>query len=312
VKILPAVLRNIMKWMAMSMALCLWLPQGMEAKKSKDKSEISFSQKLKKKKAKIKKAKTKLESQYQSLKQSLKNHLQSTTQFEEFSKDEKQAYLVYVQQLLEGIDRASIEELNEACDLLGVNSTHDIREALALVMETLQEPSGRGVYFEGDQRFELCATYIGDDGIEYTDEDDEAPIEEVSFYCLPIHQWEKKVIEKIVTAMGEKRLDELMWNQSEMKKWGKQIHHVHPLRFLGHVFSDSYLKSCVQRFRGSSFKWDNFIDGYASRMREEAASANLEKHVQGFCDFMRIDLEPVQQLVSVGNYEGLVIHLLQL
>jgi hypothetical protein len=245
---------------------------------------------------KVKKAKAKLKEKF--------NFFSSLSQL---SDDEKQDVFVYLHDLLSRIDGGSIHAYNEACCLFETDNIQFLEEAIAIALDDLKFSSEDTLL-----EFELCKKYIGDDGLEYDDGEPEDEYESLSFYSLPLHQWEKKVIEKIITSMAEKSLAQLLLDRKEMEKRGDQIHHVHPLRFMGYVMADSYLKSCMNQFKNNSFKWSNFIDGYAQRMREEAAANNLTKHVEGFCDHLKIDQEPVLDFINKGNYEDLIKYLLQL
>lgn len=208
--------------------------------------------------------------------------------------------------LLQECQKGSLAAYQTACQMLGVDNIENIEEALYSMLEphltTLQEQPS----------LELCGVYIGDDGLEYDDGEEESSTEILSFYSLPLHQWEKKVIEKIITSMAEKSLAQLLLDKKEMEKKGDQIHHVHPLRFMGYAMSQTYLKSCMKQFRSNSFKWNNFIDGYSQKMKEMAAADNLNKHLEGFCQFLNIEIEPVLDYIQKGQYEAFVDHLLQL
>lgn len=211
---------------------------------------------------------------------------------------------LYLMALVEGIDQGLLEAINEAADLLGVSHIDCLKEALLWHVKPF--------YVESASEGVPCGFYIDETGVECDDGIDESALNALPFYSLPIHQWEKKVIEKIVSSMAEKNLAQLLLDRKEMEKKGDQIHHVHPLRFMGCVMCDAYLKSCMQQFRNNSFKWSNFISGYADRMREEAAKNNLVYHVDGFCDFLKIEPAGVLSYIEKGDYEGFVLYLLQL
>ncbi len=157
----------------------------------------------------------------------------------------------------------------------------------------------------------LQASYIGDDGLEYPDEipEDEVVIVD-PFLTLPLHKWEKDTIYKIIANLGEKSLTDLFAVRKKMEERGHQVNHVHPLRFIGYVFSEESLRDSLLKVHGSSFKWSSFIDGYSGRMKEEAAKNNLERHVPGFSAHVGADPSRVLELIQDRNYEGLVLYLL--
>jgi len=270
----------------------------MISEKKEEVKEAVKSLKGKKKeiKNKIKKTKAELKEKFAALSESAK-----------LSSEDQEMLLGVIYDLDKRAQKGSIEALNQACYFLGVDYIDSISFVLNEYYEKLLAAAPKSEW-----QISLCGTYIGDDGIEYDDGIADEQVKDVSFYSLPIHQWEKKVIEKIISSMAEKSLAQLLLDRKEMEKRGDQIHHVHPLRFVGHVMSDTYLKNCMISFKSNVFKWSNFIDGYAERMREEAARDNLLKHIEGFCDFLKIDKNPVYEIASKGNYEELVVYLLQL
>lgn len=232
----------------------------------------------------------------------LKKKLKKLIGFSNQAYESKLDYLCYLHKCCE---EGSIEAVYEACSLLGVTNIYSLDEALAAIIDqSLQES------YEDDAEFVLCGKYIGDDGLEYDDGIDDSAIEEVSFYSIPLHQWEKKIIEKIVSSLAEKTLAQLLLDRKEMEKRGDQVRHVHPLRFMGHVFHEPYLKACLPQFKNSAFKWSNFIDGFVQRMREEAAKNNLERHLTGFCEYLGVDFEKVSELISKGQYEEFIYFLM--
>lgn len=133
-----------------------------------------------------------------------------------------------------------------------------------------------------------------------------------SFSQLPLHEWEKKVISKIITNMADKNLVQLAMIKKDMEKKGKRIHHVHPLRFMGFVCSNAYLKKCLRSFRKNSFKWDTFMDGFSKKMREEATKDNLLVYVPGFAKHVEGDPNKIAHLINHQDWEGLVKYLIEI
>lgn len=214
--------------------------------------------------------------------------------------------LEYLCCLQKSCQEGSLEALTEASNLFDVSNIYALDEAIYAYINAVYEQTS----FE-DIQISLCGKYIGDDGLEYDDGLDDQILEEISFYSLPLHQWEKKIIEKIVSSLAEKTLAQLLIDRKEMEKRGDQIRHVHPLRFMGYVLHDSYLKGCLSQFKNSSFKWSSFIDGFVQKMREEMVKDNVIKHLEGFCDYLKVDLEKVTEFVINGQFENLIYFLME-
>jgi hypothetical protein len=131
-----------------------------------------------------------------------------------------------------------------------------------------------------------------------------------AYQNLPLSSHEAKIITKIITTMAEKNLVQLMFEKRDLERKGKRINPVHPMKFIGYVFADPYLKHCLGQIRKSHFKWDNFIDGYSGRMKEENANNNLMPIVPGFSKALGADPEAVKEFIKNQDWEGLVRFLL--
>ncbi len=130
------------------------------------------------------------------------------------------------------------------------------------------------------------------------------------FYQLPLNDKEKRLIRTIFTTMAEKNIIQLALEKRTMEKKGKKVNHVHPLRFIGYIFSNPELKSCMRKIVKSSFKWDAFVDGFSRRMKEEYSNNNLYKHIPGFCQEVGANPDNISRFIDKKDWEGLVKSLL--
>jgi hypothetical protein len=133
--------------------------------------------------------------------------------------------------------------------------------------------------------------------------------EEVNPYQqLSIEPGEKQLIAKLLTTMANNNVFQLLLEKGRLEKIGRNIHHIHPMRFLGTVFTDRDLTWCMREIRKSHFKWDGFIDGFAERMKGEAAKVpnNLLPYVEGFAREVSRDPEMIRSYIKSQNFEGLV------
>jgi len=132
------------------------------------------------------------------------------------------------------------------------------------------------------------------------------PANENSLSQLPITEDEKGIIDYIITTMAEKNVIKLALMRKTMEKKGDKIHHVHPFRFLEHVFSNPKLKSCMHKIRKSGFKWDGFIDGFSKKMKEEAQKNNLLPYVSALARALNVNPDQIANFIYKKDYEGLV------
>jgi hypothetical protein len=130
------------------------------------------------------------------------------------------------------------------------------------------------------------------------------------FQLLPLTDADRNRITYIISNMGKKNVFELAFIKGKMEEKGKQIHHVHPLRFIGYIFSSPELRSYMRKIRKSSFKWDAFMDGFSKKMKEEGGKNNLLIHVPGFAKQVNANPDKVTYFIQHKDWEGLIRHLL--
>ncbi len=147
---------------------------------------------------------------------------------------------------------------------------------------------------------------IEDPFLKPLDPADDPNMKSAQFSDLPLVDWEKKIIAHIVSNMADKNVFELLLEKRDMESKGRQIHHVHPLRFMGYVFSEPRLKRHMKAIKKNPFKWDGFINGFAARMREEGARNNLTRFIPGFAEHLQIDPAEVGPFIQRGDSDGLV------
>lgn len=124
------------------------------------------------------------------------------------------------------------------------------------------------------------------------------------FYKLPLHDWERDIIYKIIDTMARDNVIKLGLKRKSMEKKGRKIRHVHPLRFLGHIYADRHLKSCMREISRSSFKWNGFIDGMKDRVKEEEARGNLYQYVPGFAEVIKGDQGKIRHYLEKHDWDG--------
>lgn len=130
------------------------------------------------------------------------------------------------------------------------------------------------------------------------------------YFQLPLADSEKQIIAYIITSMAEKNVFQLLLEKRDMEKKGDRINHVHPLRFIGYACSDPKLVRGMRQFKKNPFKWDNFISGFARRMREEASRNNLHRFVPSMAEFLNADAQEISSHIQQGDYEALVRYLI--
>lgn len=132
-----------------------------------------------------------------------------------------------------------------------------------------------------------------------------------SFYQLPLLEEDKKNIQIIIKAMAEKGLVKLLLDRRYLEKKGDQVNYIHPLRFIGYIFSDEKLKECMRQIKTSRFKWNEFIKGFSRRMDEEYSKDNLKHYIPEFVEQVHPQYpEHIERFIKKKSWEGLVADLL--
>lgn len=126
------------------------------------------------------------------------------------------------------------------------------------------------------------------------------------FYSLGISDSDKKTIYWVIHTIAKSNAIKLGLKQSEVRKKGDKIEHVHPLRFLSYVMGEGSLRGDMQKIKSSSYKWSNFMDNYTSRLSREAANNNLLQYVPGFAHSLGVDVEVIRSFVIRHDWYGLV------
>jgi len=138
-----------------------------------------------------------------------------------------------------------------------------------------------------------------------------------SFYKLSLSDEHASIITEIITRMAGENYWQLFKKKGYMDRLGDQIEYkVHPLRFVGHVFSDPQLKQCMVTVRRDRLKWRGFLGGkkdrgFVKNMRREMKRDNVYPHLYGFARHLDIDYDRILEYVEREDYEGFVKFLIK-
>ena len=131
------------------------------------------------------------------------------------------------------------------------------------------------------------------------------------FYQLPLLEEDKKNIQIIIKTMAEKGLVKLLLERRYLEKKGDQVNYIHPLRFIGYIFSDEKLKNCMRQIKTSRFKWNEFIKGFSRRMDEEYTLDNLIRFIPEFVEQVHVQHpERIEDFIRKKSWEEFVADLL--
>lgn len=131
------------------------------------------------------------------------------------------------------------------------------------------------------------------------------------YETLPVTITDKQKIGSILTIMAQNNVFKLLFEKQHLEKLGREINHVHPIRFLGVVFSDPRLVHCMFEIRRSGFKWDGFIDGFSKRFDQEYQANNINAYIPGLANSLKVQANDLMAYVNYNDFEGLVLYLME-
>ncbi len=135
---------------------------------------------------------------------------------------------------------------------------------------------------------------------------------------LPITEAEAQVIYKIIDTVGNNGYGTLLLKRGELRDLGNKVQHIHPLRFLGTLFTNPDLKKCMVEVQSKNLKWRGFMDGdhptpgFVAKCEREYARNNFEPYILSFCQAVKAHPDQVRALIEKREWEKLVQYLILL
>lgn len=120
--------------------------------------------------------------------------------------------------------------------------------------------------------------------------------------CLP--EDEKKILELVTTLSTHGKLDLLLNYKKHLEKIGEEVGYVHPLKFLGIIFSRPENKEHMKNIREDYFKWKNFIEGLSPGMASHKRT--FQKYLRDFSKHVRVSEEKLQYYIDHEDWTGFV------
>lgn len=117
---------------------------------------------------------------------------------------------------------------------------------------------------------------------------------------------DEEVIAELITTMAEKGKIKLLFIKHHMEHLGDQVRHVHPLKFLGFIFSKPELKGHFKLILTDYFKKSNFIDGLAPALNNEVRTGKIKNYLDDFCKEVNVQQHQVQPYINRRDWEGML------
>ena len=118
-------------------------------------------------------------------------------------------------------------------------------------------------------------------------------------------------ITRLVSVMGENGKVVLLFKyQKELRQIGREIDHVHPLKFITVIMSDPHLKSCIKQVHSDYFKWTNFLDGLGNGLTSQHSQNKISVYLNDFAKGLGLAPESLQKYVEKQDWENMLIFLM--
>ncbi len=124
-------------------------------------------------------------------------------------------------------------------------------------------------------------------------------------YYAPLTDREKADIRYIILTISGKSKLSLLFAQSSLNQAGNRVADVHPLVFLGYIFSDQQLKYAAKRIDG--MVWDRFSGDMADSLAKEAERRNVKKeYLEDFSKKIGVEESIFNYSVQNGRWKEFI------
>jgi hypothetical protein len=126
------------------------------------------------------------------------------------------------------------------------------------------------------------------------------------FYQLRLLDKDKKRIDKLIKELADSSYWSLLRRKKEFDKLKEKIEPIHPLRFIGYIYSKDSLKKRMPRIQNESLKWNRFVSSFGDRMSKEASHGNLLPYLPGFCQLLGVNPRDVEHFIQKRDWKKLL------
>lgn len=105
--------------------------------------------------------------------------------------------------------------------------------------------------------------------------------------------------------------DLLVHYRNRLEKIGEEVRPVHPLKFLGYVFSDPTLKKCMCDIFSDFMKRYNFMGGLSPRFEVENSKGTLKKFYVDFAKEVKVNPDAIKPYLDKKEWTGFMYYLIE-
>ena len=134
-------------------------------------------------------------------------------------------------------------------------------------------------------------------------------VDKQTYQDLPFSKEDKEHIAELITAMGLHSKIFLLWHSRKYYKIGDKINHVHPLKFLGVIYSNPELKEHMKEIMNDYFKRKNLINGLVPHLDEMAKRKNFTRDFTIFCEEIQVPFDSLKEYMKESTWKDMVDYL---
>ncbi|MFA6118729.1 MAG: hypothetical protein WCT85_06220 [Parachlamydiales bacterium] len=129
---------------------------------------------------------------------------------------------------------------------------------------------------------------------------------------LPRTAEDERKITDIVTSLGTYgKVTLLMYHEKRLMKYGDEIRYLHPLKFIGYIFSHSDLKAFMGVAFDDYFKRTSFVKDFAITMDTYDLKNQLKMYLEDFSKEVNVPSDKISPFLKNKDWEGLLKFLIK-
>ena len=124
-------------------------------------------------------------------------------------------------------------------------------------------------------------------------------------YYAPVTESEHADIRFVIVTCANSNELRLMSQEGSIRRVGQRFDHVHPLKWLEHVFTDEELKVGMRNIRKkTTFVWPKFSHDLRQNLNDEANRGNItDEMVADFAKNVGLDLRCIAPAVKARRWD---------
>lgn len=126
---------------------------------------------------------------------------------------------------------------------------------------------------------------------------------------LPVTEQQSKDIRELILTLANTGTMGLMFKKGQLEEIGSRINGIHPLRYLGCIYSDPQLKQCMPKILRKSMVAGRFVSELSAGLNEKMDEGQLVQYIPGFAESLHLNSQDLMPFVNSRNWRGMLEYL---